>query len=353
MSIRSTALVSASAGMTPVPGIVELRDLRDDDALIAVEYCGICHSDIHQVQAGWGQAIFPMVPGHEVTGTVSAVGPGVSRHRIGDRVGVGVFVDTCGTCEYCRSGQEQYCLRGPVSTYNDRGYDDAPTYGGYARRLVARETFVYAIPDALPLDEAAPLLCAGITVYSPLRHWGTGPGSRVAIVGMGGLGHLAVKFAHALGAHVTVLTHTLGKRADAVSFGADEVVAVSAAEDLTPMRNRFDLIVNTVSTPLDLDAYVTTLRVGGTLCTVGLPEGQQHYGPFALVGGRRSLAGSSVGSRIETEEMLRLCVEHGITATIEHVSAAEVAVGYRRVVASNVRYRAVIDIAATLPELVE
>jgi uncharacterized zinc-type alcohol dehydrogenase-like protein len=350
MTLRTAALVSTAKGAVPAPGTVELREVREDDVLIDVHFCGVCHSDIHQVNSGWGESIYPMVPGHEVTGVVVATGVAVTGFSPGDRVGIGVFVDSCGTCEYCAAGQEQYCLNGPIGTYHDRGYDGAPTYGGYARRIIARESFVYRIPDELPLDAAAPLLCAGITVYSPLSHWGVGPGSRVAVIGMGGLGHLAVKFADALGAHVTVLTHSASKHDDAIAFGADEVHAIATPADLRPLRNRFDFIVNTVSENLDLDAYAATLRVGGTLCTVGLPEQPAQFGPFALVGGRRSFAGSSVGSRLETEAMLALCVAHGITATIERAPATALADTYARVVASQVRYRAVLDIAGTLPE---
>ncbi len=345
---RIDALVSQSSGQTPAPGSYEMRELREDDVLIDVAFCGICHSDIHQVDSDWGRGIFPMVPGHEIAGIVAAVGSAVTRFAVGDRAGIGVLVNSCGECEYCRAGTEQYCAR-TVGTYGSVDHDGAITYGGYARQAIARERFVAAIPDALALDAAAPLLCAGVTVFSPLRHWGAGPGMSVAIVGMGGLGHMAVKFARALGcARVTVLSHSAAKREDALTFGADDFIVTSEPDAFTAARNTFDLIINTVSSNLNLSDYLGTLRVGGTMCTVGLPDAPATVGQFALTARRLTLTGSNIGSMAEIEEMLTLCAEKGIVATTESISADRVGEAYDRVRNSQVRYRFVID-ATTIP----
>ena len=251
MATQTPALVAETASSPFVQRLVERRDLRPDDVLIDVKYAGICHSDIHQVREEWGSAIFPMVPGHEIAGIVSAVGSAVRDLSVGDRVGVGCMVDSCGECEECSAGYEQNCSKGAVMTYNGRGYDGEPTLGGYSQSVVVRDHFVCPIPEGIGLDEAAPLLCAGITLYSPLRHWNAGPGKRVAVVGMGGLGHMAVKYAHALGAHVTVLSQTRSKEDDGRRFGADDYRATSEEGTLESLRGSFDLIINTVSADVD------------------------------------------------------------------------------------------------------
>jgi uncharacterized zinc-type alcohol dehydrogenase-like protein len=342
------ALLSDSVGAPFHRGTVERRDLGPRDVAIDVAFAGICHSDIHQVREEWGGAIFPMVPGHEIAGTIAAVGSEVEHYAVGDRVGVGCFVDSCRECEYCLAGEEQFCLKGNVGTYNARGYDGEPTYGGYSTSVVVDERYVLRIPEGIGLDVAAPLLCAGITTYSPLKHWGAGPGKRVAVIGLGGLGHMAVQIAHALGAEVTVLSRTRSKEEDALRLGADHYVATSEDGALKALRNTFDLIINTVSADVDLDRFLRTLRVGGSLVYVGAPSDRQSFAVFSLIGGRRSVAGSNIGGIRETQEMLDFCGEHGIGAVIETIGADEVTAAYDRVVEGGVHYRVVID-TATIP----
>ena len=348
MTSTVPALVTPSASAPFEASTIEVRDVGEHDVQIDVAYAGICHSDIHQVREEWGPAIFPMVPGHEIAGIVSAVGTGVTRYSVGDRVGVGCFVDSCRECENCLAGEEQFCLKGNVATYNGRQYSGEPTYGGYSQRVVVDENYVLRIPEGLALDAAAPLLCAGITTYSPLKHWGAGPGTRVAIVGMGGLGHMGVQIAHALGAHVTVLSQTLSKRDDGLRLGADEYYATSDPETFPALRGSLDLIINTVSADIDVDAYLSTLRRNGSLVYVGLPEDAQTFRAGSVIGGRRSIAGSNIGGIRETQEMLDFCAEHGIAAEIELLDASQVNEAYDRVVRSDVRYRFVID-TATIP----
>lgn len=324
---------------------IERRELRPDDVLIDIHYSGICHSDIHSAYDEWGGGIFPMVPGHEIAGIVAAVGSEVTRFAVGDRVGVGCFVDSCGACEYCLMGEEQYCTKGVVQTYNSLDYDGNPTYGGYSQKIVVTERFVVRIPEALELSEASPLLCAGITTYSPLKHWNAGPGKKVAIVGMGGLGHLAIQYAHALGAEVTVLSRSMGKKDEARSFGADDYFSTSDPDTFKTLAGRFDLILNTVSANLDVDAYLSLLRVDGTLVNVGAPGTPDQYNVFSLIMGRRSIAGSLVGGIRETQEMLEFSAEHGISPKIEVIRADQVDEAYERVLRSDVRYRFVIDMA--------
>ncbi|MGP4113144.1 NAD(P)-dependent alcohol dehydrogenase [Streptomyces sp. 4N509B] len=346
-------MTTAAAYAVPAPRAplerttIERRAVGEHDVLVDIAYAGICHSDIHQATEGWGRAIFPMVPGHEIAGVVREVGPGVTRHAVGDRVGVGCMVDSCRECENCARGQEQYCLAGMVPTYNGRDRDGEPTLGGYATAIVVDENFVLRVPDALELDVAAPLLCAGITLYSPLRHWGVGPGTRVAIVGMGGLGHMGVKIAHAMGAEVTVLSQSLRKREDGLRLGADDYRATDDPATFTELARSFDLVVSTVSVPLDLGAYLRLLRTDGTLVNVGVPEEPVSLNLAALIGGRTRLAGSNIGGIAETQEMLDFCAEHGVGAEIELIRAEQVNEAYERVVASDVRFRFVID-AATI-----
>jgi uncharacterized zinc-type alcohol dehydrogenase-like protein len=347
MPVTTTVPViqTPSAGAPFERSTVELRDVGPNDVQIDIAFAGICHSDIHQAREEWGKAIFPMVPGHEIAGVVTQVGSDVTKHKVGDRVGIGCFVDSCRECENCLAGEQQFCVKGNVPTYNGRQYTGEETYGGYAKQIVADENYVLSIPEGIALDEAAPLLCAGITTYSPLKHWGAGPGKKVAVVGMGGLGHMAVKIAHAMGAEVTVISQTLSKQEDGLKLGADHYYASSDPETFKTLRSSFDLIINTISADMDIDAYARTLRLNGTMVFVGLPENPQSFSAGSLIGGRRSLAGSNIGGIPETQEMLDFCAEHQIGAEIETISADDIDDAYERVVGSKVRYRFVIDTA--------
>lgn len=347
MTTTARALQTPSAKAPLEPTTIERRELGDADVAIDIKFCGICHSDIHQVDGDWGRRLFPMVPGHEIAGVVAAVGSGVTRFAAGDRVGVGCFVDSCGECEYCVAGEEPFCVRGVTATYNDKDADGTPTYGGYSDRIVVTERFVVKIPDALELDVAAPLLCAGITMYNPLKRWGAGPGKQVAIVGMGGLGHVGVQIAAALGAEVTVLSQTLSKEADGRRFGASHYHATSDKATFKALRGRFDLIVNTVSANLPVDAYLGLLKPLGAMVSVGLPVEPDTLHAGSLIGRSRVLAGSNVGGLPLTQEMLDFCAEHDVRPAIELIGAAEVNDAYPRVTGSDVRYRFVID-ASTL-----
>jgi alcohol dehydrogenase (NADP+) len=346
VTVTVPALAAPGAREPLARTTIERREPGANDVVIDIAYTGICHSDIHQARDEWDPGTFPMVPGHEIAGTVSAVGGQVSRYAVGDRVGVGCFVDSCRECENCRAGEEQYCLTGEVATYNGRAYDGTETYGGYSTQIVVDENYVLGIPDGVGLDVAAPLLCAGITLYSPLKHWGAGPGKRVAILGLGGLGHMGVKIAHALGAEVTVLSQSLRKQEDGLRLGADRYYATSDDQTFKELASYFDLIINTVSVNLDVDAYLGLLRLNGALVNVGIPSDPDHYEAFSLEGMRRSLAGSKIGGIRETQEMLDFCAAHGLGAEIETVSVDEVNRAYDRVMTSDVRYRFVIDIAS-------
>ncbi|MET9803948.1 NAD(P)-dependent alcohol dehydrogenase [Streptomyces sp. NPDC006368] len=344
--MTTVAAYAAPAAKAPLERTtVPIRPVGEHDVLIEIAYAGICHSDIHQARDGWGEGIFPMVPGHEIAGVVTETGPGVTRYRVGDRVGVGCFVDSCRTCAYCEQGLEQYCTRGSTPTYNGRDKNGEPTYGGYATHIVVDENYAVRIPDTLPLDVAAPLLCAGITLYSPLVHWKAGPGKKVAIVGLGGLGHMGVKIAHAMGAEVTVLSQSLRKREDGLKLGADHFHATSDPETFRQLAGTFDLIVSTVSAPLDFTAYLALLKTDGALVNVGAPEEPVSLNLFSLIGGRRTLAGSMIGGIAETQEMLDFCAEHGLGAEIEVIGADRINEAYERVLRSDVRYRFVIDTA--------
>lgn len=344
--MTATPALSAPAAGAPFDvTTIQRRELGERDVLIDIKFCGICHSDIHQVKDEWGGSIFPMVPGHEITGVVAAVGAGVEKLSAGDRVGVGCLVDSCGECEYCLAGEEQFCVKRAVPTYNGRGYDGEPTYGGYSQQIVVDEGFVVTIPDSLELDDAAPLLCAGITTYVPLKRWKVGEGTRIAIVGMGGLGHVAVQIAAAMGAEVTVLSQSLSKQEDGLRFGAKHYHATSDRDTFRKLRSSFDLILNTVSAKLDIDAYLSLLRVDGTMINVGAPSDPYSVGGFSLIGGRKSLAGSAIGGLPDTQQMLDFCAEHGVKPEIELIGAEEVGDAYDRVERSAVRYRFVIDVA--------
>ncbi|MEV6839334.1 NAD(P)-dependent alcohol dehydrogenase [Streptomyces sp. NPDC051133] len=344
--MTTVAAYAAPAAKAPLERTtIERRAVGEFDVLIDIKFAGICHSDIHQAREGWGEAIFPMVPGHEIAGVVSEVGPGVTRFAVGDRVGVGCMVDSCRECENCVKGLEQYCLGGMVGTYNAIGKDGEPTYGGYSEKVVVDENFVVRVPDGLALDEAAPLLCAGITTYSPLRHWNAGPGKKVAVVGLGGLGHMAVKIAHAMGAEVTVLSQSLRKKDDGLKLGADHYHATSDPKTFEELAGTFDLIVSTVSAPMDFGALLSLLKVEGALVNVGAPEEPISLNLFSVIGGRKTLAGSMIGGIAETQEMLDFCAAHGIGAEIELIRAEQINEAYERVLASDVRYRFVIDTA--------
>jgi uncharacterized zinc-type alcohol dehydrogenase-like protein len=313
---------------------------------VAIAYAGICHSDIHTARGEWGDCAYPLVPGHEITGIVDGVGSGVARFAVGDRVGVGVMVNSCRACIACETDREQYCAEGFIETYGAVDRDGTITQGGYSTHIVTDADFVFRIPDALALDVAAPLLCAGITLYSPLVHWGAGPAKQVAIVGMGGLGHLGVQIAHALGAEVTVLSHTLAKQEDGARLGADHYFATSDPATFEALAGRFDLIVNTVSVPVDIEQYLDLLALEGTLVFVGLPPELMPVKAGWLLTNRRSVAGSCIGGIAETQEMLDFCAEHGIGAQVEVIEASEIDAAWDRVVASDVRYRFVIDAAS-------
>jgi alcohol dehydrogenase (NADP+) len=342
---------SVTAYATPGPWApfekttIERRDLRPNDVLIKIAYAGICHSDIHQARGEWGPGMYPLVPGHEIAGTVEEVGADVRRFSAGDRVGVGVLVDSCRTCDPCRAGEEQHCINGVTETYGTILPDGQQTQGGYSTHIVVDADFVVTIPDSMGLDVAAPLLCAGITLYSPLRHWGAGPGKRVAIIGLGGLGHVGVKIAHAMGAEVSVLSQTLAKEADGRRMGAAGYYATSDPATFEQLRGRFDLIICTVSVPLPIDDYLELVRLDGALVMVGLPPEALSVHAGTLMTNRRSFAGSGIGGIRETQEMLDFCAEHGIAAEIEVIGGEEIDAAWDRVVASDVRYRFVIDIA--------
>jgi uncharacterized zinc-type alcohol dehydrogenase-like protein len=351
---RKTSATRGYAAAKPTaplaPFSFERREPREHDVVIDIQYCGICHSDIHQTRDEWSEAleesIFPMVPGHEIAGVVTKVGDKVSKFKVGDKVGVGCFVDSCRTCDECKAGLEQYCSVHTVFTYNGREHDGTPTYGGYSEMIVVDENYVLRIPDNLALEGAAPLLCAGITLYSPLKHWNAGPGKKVAIVGLGGLGHMGVKLAHALGAEVTVLSQSLRKQEDGKRLGADHFYATSDPRTFENLQRSFDLIINTVSSDMDWNEYLKLLKVDGAMVVVGIPEKKIPIGAFPLVAGRRSLAGSSIGGIRETQEMLDFCGQHNLTADIELIPIQQVNEAYARVLKSDVRYRFVIDMAS-------
>jgi uncharacterized zinc-type alcohol dehydrogenase-like protein len=343
--MQVNAYAAPAAGQPLAPTTIERRPVGPRDVLIKIEYAGICHSDIHTVNGDWGPQPFPVVPGHEIVGIVTETGSEVTKHRVGDRVGVGCMVNSCGECTNCVNGDEQYCLKGMVPTYAGTDRDGTTTQGGYSTHVVVDADFVLSVPQSLDPAAAAPLLCAGITTYAPLRRWGAGPGKKVAVVGLGGLGHMAVKIAHALGAEVTVLSQSLKKQEDGLRLGADHYYATSDRDTFEQLAGHFDLIVNTVSAAIDLDAYLGLLAVDGALVNVGAPGEPLSVNVFSLIGARRSFAGSMIGGIALTQEMLDFCAEHGIVAEVEVISADKVNEAYERVLASDVRYRFVIDAA--------
>lgn len=342
---QARGYAAMAAGQALAPFSFERRAPNDDDVVIDIRYCGICHSDIHQARDEWNNGSFPMTPGHEITGVVREVGAKVTKFRKGDRVGVGCFVDSCTKCAARDLDREQY-LPDMVQTYNSFERDGTPTHGGYSDHIVVKEGYVLSIPDGLPLDAAAPLLCAGITLYSPLRHWGAGPGKKVAIVGLGGLGHMGVKIAHAMGADVTVLSQSLTKRDDGLRLGADHYFATGDPNTFKELAGSFDLIINTVSAVIDWNAYLGLLKIDGAMVLLGVPPNPVPVSAFPLIFGRRSLAGSLIGSIKETQEMLDFCGERGIVSEIELIDIDSVNEAYDRVLKSDVRYRFVIDMAS-------
>lgn len=342
MKSRGYAALSAKSDLATYT--FERREVGAHDVVLDISYAGICHSDIHQVAEDWGPAIFPMVPGHEIAGVVTAVGPKVSKFAVGDRIGVGVFVDSCRTCTSCLKGLQQYCVEGMTGTYNGLERDGTTVaMGGYSNNFVINEDYAVHIPNNLPMDGVAPLLCAGITLYSPIKHWNVGPGMKVAIMGLGGLGHMGVKFAAAMGAEVTVLSHSPNKHDDAIAMGAHHFVSTKDPNNFKPLLKTFDLILNTVSAELDIDQYLNLLKLDGTLVVIGLPGKPYAVHAGTLLNGRRSLSGSMIGGIPEMQEMLDFCAEHQIVSDVEVIKADYINQAYKRTVASDVKYRFVID----------
>lgn len=341
--IQSRGYAAQDAQSALAPFSFERRDPRERDVVIRIEFCGVCHSDIHQARNEWRNSTYPMVPGHEIVGEVAAVGSAVTRFKVGDKAAIGVIVNSCRECDNCKAGDEQYCEKRAVDTYNGRDYDGSPTYGGYSDQIVANEHYVHSISPELNPAGVAPLLCAGITTYSPLRHWGVTTGKKVGIIGLGGLGHMGLKFAHAFGAHVVQFTTSKNKEDDARRLGADEVILSSDENQMAAHRNSFDFILDTVSARHDMDAYLQMLRRNGTLCQVGIPEEPASVQAFSLIGNRRSLAGSGVGGMQETQEMLDYCAEHKIVSDVEIIPIQKINEAYERVLRSEVKYRFVID----------
>jgi len=344
MGITTRSYAAMDVKTELVPFTFERRDLRANDISIDVSYAGICHSDIHTVAGEWGSVLTPLVPGHEVVGTVSAVGTSASKFKVGDLVGVGVFVDSCRECENCTAGLENYCSNGMTGTYNGYERDGVtPAQGGYSNRFVIDEKYAVHVPANLALEGVAPLMCAGITLYSPLKHWNAGPGKKVGVIGLGGLGHMGVKFAAALGAEVTVFSHSENKKADALAMGADHFVLSTGADAFKELASSFDLILNTVSAEIDLHPYLRSLKLDGTLVVIGLPGKPYSLDASVLLPARRSIAGSMIGGMPELQEMLNFCGEHNITSDVEVISAEYINEAYKRTVASDVKYRFVID----------
>ena len=344
MKVLGYAAKTPTAPLAPFT--FDRREPRSDDVVIEILYCGVCHSDLHQARNDWGFSEYPIVPGHEVIGRVVSVGDSVTKFKAGDLAGIGCMVDSCRKCHPCQQGLEQYCEEGNVQTYNghDR-HDHQPTYGGYSQTIIASEAFVLHIPQGIDLKGAAPLLCAGITTWSPLRHWNIGKGSKVAVVGLGGLGHMAIKLAHGLGAEVTLFTRSPGKEADARRLGADHIVYSTDADQMQSVANQFDLIIDTVPYVHDINPYMSTLTLDGTLVFVGFLGDTPPVSTLPLILGRKSVAGSCIGGIAETQEMLDFCGEHGITADVEVIKMDEINDAFERMLKSDVKYRFVIDMS--------
>ena len=344
--MKSRGYAALAAGSALVSHEFERRDLGAHDVALDIKYAGICHSDIHQVAEEWGPAIFPMVPGHEIAGIVTSIGSAVTKFSVGDKIGVGVFVDSCRTCSSCTQGLQQYCVEGMTGTYNGLERDGKTVaLGGYSNNFVINQDYAVHIPDNLALEGVAPLLCAGITLYSPIKHWNVGPGMKVAVMGLGGLGHMGVKFAVAMGAEVTVLSHSPTKKADALAMGAHHFVSTKDPESLTSLAKTFDLILNTVSAELEIGDYLNLLKLDGTLVVIGLPGKPYQVHVGTLLNGRRSIAGSMIGGIAEMQEMLDYCGEKSIVSDVEVIQASYINEAYKRTVDSDVKYRFVIDAA--------
>jgi len=345
--MTTTKSYAALSATTPlVPYSFDRRAPESDDVELEILYCGVCHSDLHQARNEWSSTVYPCVPGHEIVGIITQVGESVTQFKPGDHAAIGCMVDACGHCASCHDHEEQFCQQGPVFTYNSPdARNGLMTYGGYANKIVAKASFVLKVPDNLDLAATAPLLCAGITTYSPLRHWQVGPGQKVGIIGLGGLGHMGVKLANAMGAHVVLFTTSPDKKDDALRLGAKEVVVSSNLDDMAQHAFSFDFILDTVSAPHDINAYLGLLRRNGTLTLVGVPPEGLSVAPFSLIFGRHNLAGSLIGGIKETQEMLNFCSEHGITAEIEIIDIRDINTAYDRLLKSNVKYRFVIDMA--------
>lgn len=344
-TIHAYAAQDAASALAPYD--ITRREPGENDVEIDILYCGVCHSDIHQVRNEWGGSIFPMVPGHEIVGRVTRVGSAVRNFTVGELAGIGCFVDSCRTCPACESGEEQYCMTGGnVGTYNSRDREGNPTYGGYSTRIVVDEKYTLHVSEKLDITGVAPLLCAGITTYSPLRHWKVGPGQKVAVVGLGGLGHMGVKFAASFGAEVTVLSTSTSKEADARKLGAHHFAITKDAEQMKALKGKFDFILNTISAQHEYNDYLNLLTLNGTMVVVGVPPQPSVVSAFNLIGGRRSLAGSLIGGIRETQEMLDYCAEHGITSDVEVINAEYINNAYDRMMKNDVKYRFVIDIAS-------
>jgi uncharacterized zinc-type alcohol dehydrogenase-like protein len=343
--IAAKAYAAQNATSPLAPFSLERRKPGAHDVLIDILYCGVCHSDIHQVRNEWGGAKYPMVPGHEIVGRVAEVGAAVTKFKVGDLAGIGCLVDSCRTCSSCAENQEQYCENGSVGTYNSFEKDKKTlTFGGYSDKIVADEKFVLKVSDKLSLDRVAPLLCAGITTYSPLRQWKVGKGHRVAVLGLGGLGHMAVKFADTMGAEVTVLSTSPSKEKDAKQLGAQKFVVTKNEAELNSVKNYFDFIIDTVSAEHDINLYLTLLRLDGTMIMLGIPPDDPKIRVFNLIGKRRRLAGSLIGGIKETQEMLDYCAEHNIMSDVEVIPINEINNAYERMIKGDVHYRFVIDL---------
>lgn len=350
--MQAHAYAAQSADSPLAPFSFERRNPGPHDVAIDILYCGVCHSDLHTARGEWGFTVYPSVPGHEIIGRVTAVGGHVGKFKEGDLVGVGCMVDSCQHCAPCKAGLEQYCEEGMTGTYNGRDRTTGEnTYGGYTDQITVREEFVLRLPDGLDPAAAAPLLCAGITTYSPLKHWGAGPGKKVGVVGLGGLGHMAVKLAHAMGAEVTLFTTSPGKEQDARRLGADHVVLSKDTAAMAAQARKFDLIINTVAVPMNLDPYINTLALDGAMVLVGAP-GSPHESPaiFPLLMARRSIAGSAIGGIAETQEMLDFCAERGIGSDIEIIPIQKIEEAYGRMLKNDVKYRFVIDMQSLKDE---
>jgi len=342
MNTRAYAVMEARKPLAPFE--FNRREIGSHDVALDIAYAGICHSDIHQAREEWGPAIFPMVPGHEIAGVVTAIGPSVTKFKVGDKIGVGVFIDSCRVCENCKAGLQQYCLEGMTGTYNQLERDGKTVaMGGYSNYFVINEDYAVHIPNNLPLEGVAPLLCAGITLYSPIKHWKVGPGKKVAVMGLGGLGHMGVKFAVAMGADVTVLSHSPQKRDDALAMGAHHFVYTNDETAMANHAKKFDVILNTVSAELEIDTYLKLLKLDGTLVVIGLPGKPYSVHVGTLLNGRRSIGGSMIGGIPELQEMLNFCGEKSIVSDVEVIKADYINQAYERTVSSDVKYRFVID----------